>query len=112
MGNYFGFHNGDVVAKNLQAGQFTVSGGVIYTAITFPKQFHNTPRVTLAQISRLSGVEHYQTPLSGAPMLSGVTTAGFTIVINDYAWGEADDPAIASGATFDYFAMEYITKYR
>ncbi len=110
MSSYFGFHDGDMHAKNIKAGSFIVSGGVTYTAITFPSQFHNTPLVSLAQISKLSGVEVYQTQLSGAVMLSGITTAGFTVVINE--WGDADDPAIASGAAYNYVAMDYVTKYR
>ena len=130
MTGRFGWHSGDVHAKNIQAGTFVISGIAAETkekAIVFPKRFSNVPKIflqqqirtgTLADYNNFGAISggNYRYPIvvSGtALVVSGATTAGFTthFVVGADGYAEnAGASAVASGVIVDYFAFDFVNK--
>ena len=127
MGSKFGFHSGDVHAKNIQAGIFLVSGAageVTDTAFNFKGAFHNKPRVILQQELKIGvaadtvygasvGALYQQAVnMSGASCsISGVTTAGFTAhLVLPAGIQMQESGGSASGAIFNYIAIDDVTR--
>ena len=117
----FGWHSGNVHAKNIIAGTFVISGAagtVKSKAIVFPRRFLDVPEVVLTQklgtqSLNASGfgepIAKYWTAFtSGAhvAMVSGVTTTGFTAV-QEFPVAMTEIAGVASGARFSYIAVDY-----
>ena len=129
MTGRFGWHSGDVHAKNIQAGTFVISGTaneIKDKAIVFPRKFSSIPKVFLQQQIRtgtpsdtsfgaISG-SSYTVPFiaSGASItISGGTIAGFTAhaAFSTLEFNETvGTTGVASGVIVDYYAIDFINK--
>lgn len=110
MGSKFGFHSGDVNAKNLVAGSATLSGvqDISYHAISFPSTLKRAPEhIGVSQLAVVSGVSLYTKPISGVFMVSGAASTGFTLYFEENSMPHWE---VASGVKLTYMAFDYVPR--
>ena len=99
----FGWHSGNLEARNLVAGTFTISGNATvrnYDAVSFPHSLKSAPDGVV--VTQVADEASFSGMVSGNRfVVSGLTSSGFTLVSLDEGMG-------AYTYKYNYVAFDYV----